>query len=114
MNKKTTHADNGFGMHQLLGLWQAPDPAPDFEAGIWRKLNETLVQAPSPSCESWLHMLLPQTVWVPVLALVLVIVAGAVLGTLAGRETQRRSIAQPLLQPHTLTGAYLAMNAGGM
>jgi hypothetical protein len=92
----------------LLLQATAPHPSANFNQDVWRKIRCTEAEAASqaPWHAAWF---LPAMSY----GVALLLVAGALLlGQHAGRFTPAPEPQITILQPHTLSGAYLAVNAG--
>ena len=102
-------------LHALLKQWGGIEPKSNFETNVWRRVR--LAQAEQPERVS-LPQLLRRWLWQPAVALALVAVAGAVIGSSAGVVSARgtATVAPSELQflgSGTLAGGYVKTSTGG-
>ncbi len=116
MNMKPKLYETDDRLSGLLAEWIAPEPASGFEAQVWRQIRQAVpVSTPYGAwwgVRTWGAPVVPLRFS---MALALVCLAvGTFSGAVAGqREVSRRVMqSNPLLQPSTLTGAYVHMTAG--
>jgi hypothetical protein len=98
----------------LLREWQGIEPRANFEASVWRRMRATattepLRPGPLEDLRGWLA---GQPIWATALAATAGVFVGVWIALAVPASRPDRYAATPLLQPQTLTGAYLAMVSG--
>ncbi len=100
-------------LHALLANWRGIEPRDNFETAVWRRIRaeaipETRWGWVAGMLQEWI---LPHPAWATALAASVAIVVGGWAGS-ASDVQPRATQMHPLLQEHTLAGAYLAMSSG--
>ena len=102
-------------LHALLKQWGEIEPKSNFEANVWRRIR--FAQAEQTERVS-LPQLLRRWLWQPAMALAVVMVAGAVIGSSAGALTSHAPMTTAsgelqFLGSGTLAGGYVKASTGG-
>lgn len=97
----------------LFKQWRGPEPAPGFEAGVWRRIRQT---APQGLSAKWAEFVRGWLTEQPAWATVTAVIAGMAIGAWAGlaplsRAPRATDVA--LLQPGSIAANYLSMISGG-
>lgn len=101
-------------LHSLLQEWRPIEPSPNFSTAVWRRIRRDSVPEPKglPSPFLLFDQFLPQPPWVAAAAVAVAVILGVWAGLPPPTERKSHWVSEPLLQPQTLTGAYLAMATG--
>lgn len=98
----------------LLRQWQGVEPAPGFEAAVWRRLRPAPAERPASAWDPWFAVLLPHPVWAGAAAVLIALATGLASGiALPGRAYADAGGTHALLHPRTLMGTYVALAEGG-
>ena len=92
-----------------LSAWDAPEPSAAFTANVLRQIRQESAVAPAPtwSFALWGKGLAYGT------AFLLIVLGSMQVGHRAVRPKEARGSVLPMIQPQTLTGAYLALHETG-
>jgi hypothetical protein len=97
----------------LLRDWKTPEPTPDFNAAVWRRIRATpapLVRiAFADLVRQWI---VPHPVWTGAVATTAALIAGVFLGVSLPAAHPVVADNASLLHNQTLAGSYLAMVSG--
>ena len=95
-------------LKDLLGQWRGLSPRPTFEADVWRRIREPVVESGGwlSQVKAWLG---PQPAWVNAVAMLL----GVVIGAYAALGPAPARPESALLKPGTMAGNYVSMISGG-
>ncbi len=101
-------------LSSLLQEWRPVEPSPAFSTAVWRRIRPDSMPEPKglPALFLLLDKFLPQRAWVAAAAVAVAVIMGVWAGLPSPAERESHWISEPLLQPQTLTGAYLAMTTG--
>lgn len=117
------HKENDGRQDERLALlaarWQDVEVAANFEVAVWRRIRvENVMVHNGVGVErllaGWLLYLLPPARFSALALVTLFFIAGGWFGSVGVKiETERRVAMQPLLNPHTIAGAYASLVTTG-
>jgi hypothetical protein len=110
--KTTKESDNAqqvdTRLTTLLKQWEPPQPSPNFEAAVWRRIDASQSQS---TMFQW-RILRPA--WsAPIAAAAGLMIGIGLALALPTQQRPARHIAGPLFHSQTVAGSYLAMTTGG-